>query len=540
MFDKRIYLYCFTPPTMILISLKFTNSIRKTGFVFCFLMYILFTYMMLKYGGSLSVASSSAFLTQIFVFFLGTPGLMFVLIASTIIMYIQTEIELNGLFISDMFQINLHSIYLIRSSFIHYICWFCFFAWLIDLAHRQLRNSLEIANRHKSEFVAKMSHELRTPLFGIVGCLEILEQRVTEERDSLEMAKTCSNNLLQLIDDVLDIAKIEAGHIKLEIKSIYMDEIVGESIQVVSNQASKKRINLTKKVLATPRTFRGDPARLRQVIINLLMNAIKFTPEEGSVELSVSYVKQFSMPYALNVYSPHSGHGDFSMNSNGFIQFSVCDNGIGLNMSEMKRIFNAFEQADVSIPNRYGGCGLGLDISNQLISQMGGILIVYSDGNGKGSTFQFIIPYVNVEEGDVNIDKKRIRIKRARGKRQFKPFVLIVEDNEINQKILKKMLEDLGCKCDVASNGQEALELIKKKKYELIFMDLEMPILDGISCTTKVREAKITTPIVGLSAHTKQEHKLISAKAGMNDFITKPVLKSTLEEILDTWTSKKK
>lgn len=493
--------------------------------------------MTLRHGGLTSLASSTAFLTQIFVFFLGSTGLIFILIASTMSMLIQTHFELSVEIKSET-MMSSDAVSLLRHSFLHYLLWFCFFSWINDLAHKQLRKSLEVANRHKSEFVAKMSHELRTPLFGIVGCLEILEKRVTEEAESLEMAKTCSNNLLQLIDDVLDIAKIETGHITLEIKSVCVDQIIHECLQIVTNQATKKKLHIRHRIEPSPRTFKGDPARLKQVIINILMNAIKFTPEEGFIELCVEYSKNFTMPYAINVYSPTPNQIDFTHSKNGFIQFSIADSGIGLDIREMKKIFNAFEQGDTCIQNRYGGYGLGLDISNQLISKMGGMLVVYSDGHKKGSTFQFIIPYEVADDVDVHETKVTRSTKKTsrRITRGVKPFILIVEDNEINQKILKKMLEDLGCKCEVASNGMEALGLVKDNKYDLIFMDLEMPVLDGVACTCKIRELKIQTPIVGLSAHTKIEHRHLSTKAGMNDFITKPVVKATLEEILDTWT----
>lgn len=564
--------------TISLLTLKYLRSVRLSGSLICITSYVALTIIVLRTSNVALHIAHTAILVQLFVFIFGLRGMLFVACGSTLLTFIISKTPS---------QDDIH----VLSLFFHFIAWFCIFYWLNELTHRQLQTSLQNANKHKTDFVARMSHELRTPLFGIVGCLEMIEHRVdSDQKAVIEIAQTCCKNLMGLIDDILDLSKIEAGHVELDMKLVNIASVIDDSIKVITNQARKKNITITKVVRENlPKFFLGDLTRLKQVIINLLINAVKFTPESGFIRFSVAHVDRVVEPFAKYVFSPRSNPVELQYPQNGYLQFSVTDNGIGLEKQEMVKVFNAFEQADVSTSRRFGGSGLGLTISHHLVTQMGGEFVVFSDGNRKGSTFQFTIPnyqqfqtlpklsaatsisqseptlikykrkkkpkkedvidqYRSTSTGKLHINEKEEVISSIYPLKDKvvgnlsdttlnESTILVVEDNKINQTILKRMLERLGYKSDIAEDGKVAIKLLQKRRdYELIFMDLEMPILDGISCTMILRsELKIDIPIVALSAHALMELKKQTLEAGMDDFVTKPVNSETLKGVLKKW-----
>jgi signal transduction histidine kinase/CheY-like chemotaxis protein len=303
--------------------------------------------------------------------------------------------------------------------------------WMLQLlneqAHRKAQLSHRASTMHKSEFVARMSHELRTPLFGIVGTLEMLRMsKVDPQQNSLlQMGETCAKSLMALIDDILDMSKIEVGKMEFDIQLLETHKLLDESLSVVWTLANKKGINLRQiRKAELPRLFLGDRIRNRQVLINLLSNSVKFTPRNGTITLYAKRVPE------INIDSHNSTHW-FSptlpiasmggRKVDGYMAFKVKDTGIGLDTQDMHRIFNPFEQADVSVARSYGGTGLGLTISASLVAQMGGQFYVSSDGKGKGATFQYFIPYIAptidlsiVKGSQTQLDRRRMMLVSSR------------------------------------------------------------------------------------------------------------------------------
>lgn len=269
---------------------------------------------------------------------------------------------------------------------------------LNEQAHRQAQKNIRESAVHKSEFIARMSHELRTPLFGIVGCLEMLHiTKVDPQQNSLlQMAETCAKSLMALIDDILDMSKIEVGKMEFDVSVVDTTKLIDESLSVVWALANKKGIKLRQvRNAELPRFFQGDRVRNRQVLINLLSNSVKFTPTNGTISLHAKKVKTIDIPrHGDHWYSPALPVASTSGRPcDGYMAFKVKDTGIGLEPNEFARIFNPFEQADVSVARSFGGTGLGLTISASLVAQMGGRFFVSSHGKGKGATFQYFIPY---------------------------------------------------------------------------------------------------------------------------------------------------
>lgn len=575
--------------------MKYTNSVHFAGHVMCFLANILVYTCFYFEKDPISLISNTAISIQLHTSFSSIYGSVFVAFASSISMMLFWINPESPQYIHLTIIEQPNSITFI---FLDFIVWLTLLCFLNELSHRKLQNSLETANKHKTDFVARMSHELRTPLFGIVGCLEMIEPKIeSEEKAIIEIAQTCCKNLMGLIDDILDVAKIESGHIELKMNIVNSASVIDDSIKVISNQASKKHITVKQIIKeGLPKYFIGDVTRLKQVIINLLMNAVKFTNEHGTIRFSIAHIERYVQPFAKNVYFPLSNYKKYPYPSNGYLQFSVTDNGIGLTKADMQRVFNAFEQADISTSRRFGGSGLGLTISLHLVSEMGGFFAVYSDGKGKGTTFEFVIPFFkpfpnspklsaagnisqsepiiipykkkikrpklptsatttddisqcrSISEGKLLVTNHEIVVETKSRKNKHKTDknediqdeesrILVVEDNKVNQTILKKMLQRLGYSADIAEDGTQAIEILRKKRnYDIIFMDIEMPILDGISCTIKLRkELKIDIPIIALSAHALVELKKQIMDAGMDDFITKPTTTKSLELVLKRW-----
>lgn len=392
---------------------------------------------------------------------------------------------------------------------------------------REANVRLEEASRMKGEFLANMSHELRTPMNAIIGFAGLLaESSLDEEQaDFVETIRKSSASLLVLINDILDLAKIEAGKLDLEEIPFELHGLLKSVTDMFRSQALDKKNKLTfvqdKKLSAR---FMGDENRLRQVLINLTGNAMKFT-KNGTVEVLADLVKQ---------------EGDRNA-----IRFAVRDSGIGIPPERQAAIFEKFTQADGSTTRKYGGTGLGLSISCQLVELMQGEVQLES-AVGKGSTFFFIISLPEAVEKTEIAVKAKIASAEPSDEVKRKLRVLVVEDNPVNQKLATLLIKRQGCEVDVAGDGLQALEKLKEFQFDLILMDVQMPQMDGHEATRKIREIEATSArieyaglagidpveIVGLTAHARKEDEQKCYDSGMNGFLTKPIIRDKLNEIL--------
>jgi PAS domain S-box-containing protein len=390
----------------------------------------------------------------------------------------------------------------------------------LEAANRTLigaKEAAEAANRAKSAFLANMSHELRTPLNGIVGMIELALRRTDDPKlkDYLEKALQSSDHLLSVINDVLDISKIEAARLQLEQIDFSLDQILESQVAVLEMKAREKGLQLQVQMQPTlsGRRFRGDPTRLGQVLLNLGANAIKFT-EHGAITLRVSL---------------------FEDQADGvLLRWEVTDTGIGIDEAAQKRLFHAFEQADNSMTRKYGGTGLGLVISQRLVHMMGGEIGVESEP-GKGSTFWFTVKLGKVDGeplpplasgsdgrhlGGGNDGADRRLKDRFAGAR-----VLLAEDEPISREVSLALLEDVGLVVDLAEDGRQALDLASRNPYRMILMDMQMPAMNGVDAARAIRAGSTngTTPIIAMTANAFEEDRQVCLEAGMDGHIAKPV-----------------
>ncbi len=382
------------------------------------------------------------------------------------------------------------------------------------------KEAAESASRAKSAFLANMSHELRTPLNGIMGMTDLALRRATDNRqiEQLQKVKQASRHLLAVINDILDISKIEAERLTLETVDFTLGEVFDTLTGLMAPTAASKGLSLA--VELTPdlaaRRLMGDPVRLGQILLNLASNAVKFT-HQGGVTVRVL---------------PPQGEGPRVM-----LRFEVLDTGIGIPADDRKRLFLAFEQSDNSTTRKYGGTGLGLAISKRLVQLMGGAIGVESVPGG-GSLFWFTVqlvdadcPAKHVEGASAAEDLVR---KIGAGAR-----VLLVEDEPINQEVSREFLRMVGLKVDLAEDGCEAVTLAGQTDYDLILMDLQMPRMNGFEAARAIRElpGRSRTPIVALTANAFEQDRLACIEAGMDDHIGKPVAAEPFFEVLLRWLS---
>ncbi|MCG6381264.1 response regulator [Vibrio fluvialis] len=389
---------------------------------------------------------------------------------------------------------------------------------LVDLKTRELKiaqQQAEQANQSKSQFLAMMSHELRTPLNAVLGLIDLLrDDSDAYQQEMLEQMENSAELLLVIINDILDLSRIESGHFELQRHWISLSKKLQHALEYHSQVAQAKDIKFNVKAsICEQFEYWVDSVRLTQILFNIIGNAIKFT-HQGFVDVSLVTARDR-------------------------LEIEVRDSGIGIDSERIEHLFSPFIQADTSITRNYGGTGLGLAITKHLVELMGGTIKVNSK-LGEGSLFAISIPLESRSTAAANENAGQLSDTKTYDALDNSKHILVVEDTKTNQMVIQLLLNRMGYNVTIANNGQHAIELIERNRsFDLIFMDISMPIMDGIQATRILRSQRLTTPIIALTAHSMNSDHQNCLAAGMNDIVLKPIRSKELQRISDRYLNRR-